>query len=1017
MNVKLLVSASAFFFLGVGPIAAQERDSIKTTEIEEVVLNALGIRVKKEQVASSYSKVDGEAISKSGESSALKGMSGKMAGVNITSNSGDPGSGAYIQIRGQNSITGGQAPLYVIDGIPISNDEIGSNVAGVGQSSRMNDINPNDIESIQVMKGTSASALWGYRARNGVILITTKKGNGRDRINLTYKSTYSIDEINGIQEKQSTFGSGINGKYVPSPPGGLSWGDYIPNRAGGADTFATGGAKFVADNGNVYYPIVAKNSKENFNESNKDAIFGTASSADHYLSLSGGIKNANFLLSLGRLDQDGIIRNSYYDRTTLNFNTEVKVADNTTLKTLFSYTNSKSNRIQQGSNLAGLMLGYLRNPNDFDVRDYKGTYFDASGNAFVKRHRAYRNYLGASPNPVYNNPLWTIYEQENLNEVDRFRAGIDLSQKVTKWVTLTGRFALDSYTDKRSTMFPINSGENAGRGNAAVDNILYKQYNFDLFANGDFDFSENVGMSYIAGVNILKVDYNENGGSYLNFLTNTKKFTYDNSTTENRDQYLNRTKSTGNSAYFTGTFDYAKWLFLTVGGRFETSSTLNPNLKAYFYPQAELGVELGKLVDVDILSSAKLRATYGKVAGFPNPYRGYTYYVGASMTEGYGPAFDAKAYDGSFMKSTLLGNAELKPEIKTEKEVGLDLNFANRAKLSLTYYDNLNEDLLIFNALNPSSGFTDKYGNLASMTNEGFEVEASFDIIRNKDYGWTLFGNWSTNENMVTKIEGGGSIFLAGFTGVSSRAVQDQPMGALWGVDWQRDVSGGLLLDSNGFPMPDNVESVIGDPNPDWRGGLGTNIRLKNFTVSALLDASMGGQLWDGTSGVMNYFGISEETGNTVTISAADAANIKNFKGTYVKDMTPIRTNPDGSIVVRGNLQDFGSGQVLLDQDWYRSNGGGFGPVGSQFVKDASWARLRQVSLDYTLQGDVFNNALGIDQVTIGVAGRNLWLWTKDKTIGVDPESNLTGASNGRGLQYFNNPSTKSYIFTLQVNF
>ena len=270
---------------------------------------------------------------------------------------------------------------------------------------------------------------------------------------------------------------------------------------------------------------------------------------------------------------------------------------------------------------------------------------------------------------------------------------------------------------------------------------------------------------------------------------------------------------------------------------------------------------------------------------------------------------------------------------------------------------------------------------------------------------------------MVTHIEGGGSIFLAGFTGVSSRAVQDQPMGALWGVDWQRDASGTVLLDSNGFPMPDNVESVIGDPNPDWRGGLGTNIRIKNFTLSALLDASMGGELWDGTSGVMNYFGISEETGNTVNISAADAANIKNFSGTYVQDMTPITTNPDGSVMVRGNLHDFGGGQVLLDQQWYRSNGGGFGPVGSQFVKDASWARLRQLSLDYTLDGEMFNNTLGIDKVTIGVAGRNLWLWTKDKTIGVDPESNLTGASNGRGLQYFNNPSTKSYIFTLQVNF
>ena len=989
-------------------------DTAVTKNIEEVVVNALGFKVKKEQLASSYSKVKGESVLESGETSALKGMTGKMSGVSIVSNSGDPGSAAYIQIRGQNSITGSNAPLYVVDGVPVSNDEIGvGGVGGVGQASRINDINPNDIESMQVLKGTSASALWGYRARNGVIIITTKKGQ-KGKISVSYRGSLSIDQINGIQDKQSNFGSGRNGVYSPTPSGGLSWGDYIPNRAGGVDQFNTTGAKFIADNGTVYYPITKKNSKELFNESNKDAIFGNGVASDHFVSVSGGNDRGNFSLGLGRLNQEGVIRNSDYNRTSLSFNSEVKVSDKTTFKGTFAYSHSTSNRIQQGSNLSGMMLGYLRGPADFDIRNHKGTYFDAAGNATLNAHRSYRNYLGANANPVYNNPLWTIYEQLNPNEVDSYRIGAEINHKFNKWATLTGRFGQNNYTDKRMTIFPINSAENAGKGRASQQVINYIQNNIDVILNGGGQLTDKLELNYIAGVNYMTINYNSTGGGYINFLTDTNKFSFDNSTVENRTVFLDRSETKANSAYFTTTFDYSKFLFLTLGGRFETSSSLSPNLKVYFYPQAELGFDVAKLAKQNWLNTAKLRATYGQVSGFPDPYVGYTYYVGAGNSEGYGPAYDAGSYNGSFARSSNLGNENLKPEVKKEFEIGVDLKLFNRLNATFTFYDNENKDLLIFSSLNPSSGFDSKFGNFATMTNKGFEVELDYDIIKNQNFTWNLYGNWYRNRNMVTSLSGSESILLNGFTGTSSRAVEGYAMGALWGVDFLRDTNGNLVLDSNGFAQADTTEKVLGDPNPDFKAGLGTKMKYKNFGLNVLFDGSFGGDLWDGTNGVLNYFGTAEETGNVLKLTQAQASALLNASGQTALSRSFGTEN--GLYLVRGNIGNFGSGDVLLDQAWYTGLGGGFGPVSSQFIKDATWIKLRQISLDYTLKGD-FLNRNGIESLNIGVSGRNLWYWTKDDTIGVDPESNLTGGSNGRGLQYFNNPNTKSYIFTLQLNF
>ncbi len=978
------------------------------TELEGVVVNVLGVEVKKNQNASAYSRIKGTALTDSGEASILKGLSGKASSVSIVSNSGDPGSGAYIQIRGQNSITGSTQPLFVIDGIPVSNDEIaggdGTGTADVGQQSRLNDINPNDVESVQILKGASAAALWGYRAANGVVLIKTKKGK-KGKISVDFNTSVSFDRANVKMDLQNRFGQGSAGVWRRNNPN--SFGDKIDTRSGASDIYNTAGSYFVSNNGATIYPIATggKNSRANFNDSNLDAVIGKGQLVDNHIGISGGSESTSFYLGFGKSKQEGIIRNSNYERTSLDFSTESKIGTKTSFKGKFGFSSVKSKRIQQGSNLSGLMLGLYRTPADFDNSDFIGTHYDASGVPLFNSQRAYRQDIGTYADDLsssYNNPLWTTDIQSNPNSVNRYIAGFELKQEVNSRLSLLARVGLDGYSDKRLTMFPMNSVENGGSGSANESVIDFQQYNVDFMALGDLNLNENINLNYLTGINFAESDYAQRGGSYKNFLIDSNIFSYDNALIIDKTTFLTRSTTKLSAAYFSTAFDFKNYLFLTLGGRFETSSTYDPNLKVYFYPTVEAGYKFTNKLESKVLTNGKLRLTYGQVASAPGFGYGTTYYNSATGVEGWGPGYDSGVYTGSFQQSGTRGNPNLKPEIKTEVELGTDLELFRKIKFNFTYYTNQTKDLLVNVPLNGSSTFSYAYGNSATIENKGIELDFDANILpSDSKIKWTVFGNWSKNKNEVTRLDGTSSLFLNGFTGGSSRAVLGEPLGVLWGGKFDRDANGALILDANGFPTVASSEGVIGDPNPKWRGGIGTAIEYKNFKLSTLFDASMGGQLWDGTNGALTNFGRTWETANEVTLTTPTV--------NYAGDMIPAGT-------VRGNLHDFGGGSVLLDQSWYQSVGGGFGPVAEQFVKSASWVKWRELTLSYHLKLSD-KKILGFESATFSATGRNLWLWTEAKDLGQDPETNLTGGSNGRGLQYFNNPNSKSFIFSVNLKF
>ncbi len=983
-------------------------------QISEVVVTALGFKEDRDKSATSATKIKTAEIVRSGETGLISGMSGKTAGLTITKSSGDPGAGAFIQIRGASTITNSTQPLIVVDGMPISNSSsgatngLGSNETdGVTQQSRLNDLNPEDIESVQVLKGAAAAAVWGSAANNGVIVITTKKGK-QGKLTINYKATVSFDEVNKMVPLQSRFGQGAGGRY--NPTAARTWGDDISLRAGGADVVNQNGASFLSETGKRYYPITQKNSKETFNDKNFDQIFRTGYFVENNLTVGAGdATGGTVFFSLSDLRQKGIMRaGSDYNRMTARLNVEkplskaVKVSANTT------YTNITANRVQKGSNLAGLFLGMLRTPADFDNTDYKGTYYSSPTDVVGRSaQRSYRRYLGQTVDPVYNNPAWTINQQENTSDVQRFIGNVELNVKPLSWLEFIVRPGIDTYTDQQMAYSPVNSASYAG-GRLVRQSLSETKFNMDAMTKISKDFGTDFSTSLILGFNYRNTYRSDFYGDMNTFILADGPKNFDNAPVTNKTLQNFISTDRLNGGYAVGGVSYKNMLFVNGTLRNEASSTFGPKSDAsYLFGSTDIAwqfTQLEALKNNKILSFGKLRASYGSVGLAPRPYAWQTLYTSTVLQDGWGTILDAGVYGlGGYSRSSDAGNDFLKPERKTEIEVGADLRFLNDyVRLSVTYYQNNVKDVLTYAPVSYATGFRRQYGNYAAIENQGLELEVGADIIRKGDFKWSVDVNWSMNRNKVTSLGTGNNapLLLSGFTGSSSMAALNNPMSAIWGATWQRDEKGKFVLDAAGFPQLGN-DAVIGQTQPDWRAGLSNTLSWKNFSLTALIETVQGYQVWNGTKGALYVFGTHGDLNQSTTTTK----DLVNANGAVIKAGTTFR----------GVVKNFGGGDVALDETWYQGLGGGFGGPAEQFVEDASWIRLRELSLSYTLRTDGFKKLTKLSAAEFMVTGRNLGLITN--YTGIDPETNLTGATNGQGLDYFNSPNTRSYLFTLRLTY
>lgn len=976
--------------------------------LDEVVVTALGFKEKRDEQGATSSIVNTQSITRSGEATLINSLSGKASNVQIVRPNGDPGAGSAIRIRGASTIGGSSQPLIIVDGVPLNNstsygggnDLTGGRTGGVSSGSRLNDINPNDIESLQILKGASAAALWGSRAANGVIVITTKSGSS-GKAKVSFKSTYSVDVVAQRVELQDSWGQGRNGSY--SPTSAESWGDYIPDRAGGADVFKTDGERFVAESGTVYYPIETKNSKQTFNDDNWDDVIGTGQFFQNDLTVSGGNENNTYFFSLSDLRQEGIIKNSSYDRSNVRLNVNSYLNDYMTLSNKLSYTRSSSNRIQASSNTSGLFLGLLRTSPDFDNTDYKGTHISAAGLSTPDRQRSYRRYLGNSVNPIYNNPLWTTNEQVAESTVNRYLITTQFNLSPVEWLQIINRGNVDYSDERRVFFFPIGSADGDVRNGAFNEDIISNQdLTYDLLAKATYEVNPMLNVTATLGWSINDETFTRNTGRVTGFLVNSSKETTSlNTAAESSIFEKTTTRVRSNRGYGILNFDIADQLFINVSSNLEASSTVSDT---FLYSAFDLAWNFTEQFQIPYVSFGKFRASWGQVGVRPDAHQAQTLAEGAFTYTSYSDPLDIDRFGGGFRVDNNLGNPDLKPEIKTEWEVGSDLRFLNNAlTFSFTYYQNEINDILLDVSLSPSSGYATKYGNFGKMSNKGLELDLGWNFLQEGDFRGSVSINWSQNKNEVLDLAGTTSIDLSGGS-VSSRAVKGEQLGVLYGTGSQTDDDGNFILNADGFPQLTTAPIVLGDPNPDWRGGIVLNLSYKNIGFSAVLEHSQGGDFSPRTLHVLNRFGMTKDTEGRVRLSQ----DLKNYRG----DVIPAGTT------VRGQIKNFGGGDVLLDETWYRTGiGGGFGDNQAYnfAIQDATFTKLREVTLTYSLDGSDIGLGDYLSSLQLSASGRNI-LNINNVPSGIDPETVQTGVGQALGIEYFSNPQTQSYLFSVMIN-
>lgn len=994
--------ASAQVTLTAGNITHDFTLESNPLRLGEVVVTGAGTQSTREKIGTVINTIDSAAIVRSNESNVVNAIAGKAPNVNITSQSGEPGASSYIRIRGIKSLTGNAQPLFVVDGVPIDNSTInteGSSVSGTVAPNRASDINPHDIADIQILKGAAASAIYGARAADGVVLITTRSGQaGATRYSL--QSSYSWDDVNHDIPLQRSFGQG-SGPSAPATCDGpncrltsLSWG---PELAPGTPTF------------------------DHFGE-----MFNTGHSFDSQLSMSGGNDRTTFYLSAGHLNQNGTIvgPNNWYKKSTARLKASHRLFDRLTVGGNVSYVDAKGAFTQMGSNTSGLLLGAMRTSPEFDNQQYLDPTYGL--------HRSYR-FPDPAPTsaPVgrgYDNPFFVVNEDANQGELNRVYGNVNADFEATDWLSLKYSLGGDYYTDSRLDGLAQTSSTFAG-GLVFRNEINNYSIDHNLLATAEHTFSPSFTGALTLGQNINVRRFRQvlNTGQTL---IAPQPFALQNTITSIPVE----TKSLIHSeSYFAqATADLYDQLHLTAAVRNDGFSTFGQSNPRAWYPKVSMAWiftnALGNTEQKGILSYGKLRAAYGETGKPPQVYATQTTLVAGAANifgTGFGDFINGtQAGLGGLASSNARGNADIRPEREKETEVGLDLGlFDQRADAGVTYYVSNSDDVILPVPVSPSTGALTQLENGARMRNKGWEATLNVRPYTSKDASWEVGFQFGKNKTEVLSLLGADFVSNASqaagtFAGTVGAATVGQGIG-LRGNDFVRcgrgltniadnagnniaDVdaacgnapSGALYIDESGFPVLDPTDRVIADPNPDWTGSIRTSFRFRRWQFTALVDHKQGGDVWNGTRGALYNFGTHRDT------------DIRG-KSFVFGESYPFLSGPAAGP---------GAGtSVVIDDAWFTGNGSGFVGPASQFVEDGSYTKLREVSVAYTFDQPWVSRSLGLSTIDLRVSGRNLHTWTDYR--GIDPEANLGGAAVLiQGVDYFNNPQTRSIVVSIGLN-
>lgn len=972
--------------------------------LDEVVVTAIGISREKKSLGYAVQDIIGDKINNAETGNLLSAITGKVAGVNITSSAGASGAASFINIRGQNSISGNNQPLFVVDGVPIDNsmnysgnpDDLQNNLTqGYNYSNRAIDLNPDDVKSISVLKGGAATALYGMRAGNGAIIITTRKGGDTGgRMNISISSSVAIDKVNRLPEMQMMYAQGNNGVYGTTTPN--SWGPKI------SDLRFDGATDSPRDvNGNLVLATspLAKQNMPAIAYDNPANFFQPGLTFNNNVSLSGGNSESNFFISIGNNSSKGIIPRNNFGKTSVKIAGETKMGSKLTISGSANYIRSGGDRVQQGSNISGVMVGLFRCTPTFDNSNGHGSDGFKFEDAYMYADGTPRRYAG------YDNPYWTVNKNPLTDQVDRLISYALLQYKPLENFTLSYRIGDDFYSDRRkghtallSANIPDGQQEEDFHYNNSINSDLTLNYSREIvkgiYANATI--GQNMFQSYVQQL------YNQGNGFVIPDFFHM-------SNTSSQLVRENTTKYRTAAIYGDIQFSVKNIVYLGFTGRNEWSTTLPENNNSFFFPSASAGFifsELPGLKGNDILSYGKLRASYAKIANHATPYNILNTFVSAQLSDGWAQAgsFPFNGIAG-FAPNNILANPTITPEILLSRELGFEVKLLkNRVNFDISYYNNQNKDLLINVPVTGSTGYVAQYANAATMENKGIEIMANVVPVSKGNFNWGITLNYSRNKNEVLSLAPGVTdIELGGFTGSTINVVVGEAYGSMFSTSFYKDSQGRLIINDDplsagyGYPIKDETMKSLGGVAPNWLMGISSDLSYKGLGFTFLVDIKNGGIMWDGTRGRLVGFGVAKETENR--------GQTKVFEG--VKGHI---NEANGEIISEGEVNNI---EAELSQYYYSTIGGGASPAQEQYVEKTDWLRLREATLSYEM-GKLFENTF-LKKMNVYFTGRNLWLKTPYK--GIDPETNLMGAFNAQGLDYFNMPNTKSYVFGVKLEF
>jgi len=955
-------------------------------ELDDIVVTALGIKRSERSIGYSVQEVGGQSLVESRETNVVNAMAGQVAGVQIGTSSGQAGAASRIVIRGNTSFLGNNQPLFVVDGIPISNAEDenagGPTVFTGGTSNRGLDLDPNIIQNITVLKGASATALYGSRAAAGAIIITTKGGTGGGqvpgtRVNFSSRVGWSDAIIDGYQDR---YLQGQNGYFQNGLP--ESRGGYVEPGAtsiGGSPITSTqtslswGPAKDSV-NQQVLQDLGVP-SVPTFNPRND--FYRSATSFDKNLSIAGGSQNTNYFLSVGNLNQESIVPGNKLDRTSILAKFGGNLNEDFSVQSSVNYIRTENNWLSEGNGLRTYLFGLNFTPISFDITQYQ--YDDGEQ----------RNYFDA-----FNNPIWLVHNNGYTSDVDRFIANTEASYNVLPWLAITERIGLDTYVDARKEM--VNVGTRSRPNGSTYDQKLNRmEVNSDFTVNIQKKLTRDIGITGLVGNNI-NTRYFKNDLMTGESLNIPGFYNISNANVVTGTEEKQRIRIVG--LYSQATLDFQDFVYLTLTARNDWSSTLPKNDNSYFYPSASLGFVFTDAFDFfkdSKLSFGKIRASISQIGNDAPVYSLSTNFVQSNPGDGQrgNINFPFNGVNG-YELTNVLGNPDLKPEISTEFETGIDLRFfTGRAHLDFAYYTRSTKDQIFEVPVSPTTGYSSKLTNAGEIKNYGFEVTAGGSPIQTKDFRWDMQLNFSKNTTEVVKLtEGVDNIFLAGFSNPQIRILPEKNgYGVIWGTRYDRTdkerfpdlKEGQRLIDDNGYPILASDLGAIGNVQPDWLANLRTSFSYKGVTLTALFDMVQGGDILNFDQYYTVYYGTAK-----LTESRGDS---------YVWQG------------VNENTGEPNTTAVTRDEAYYR---GFYTNSYENLVEDGGYFKLRELTLSYSLPDKILANT-PLRNVDISATGRNLWIET-DFSYG-DPEGSLFGSGNGQGFYHMVTPNTRSYSFSIRI--